>query len=265
MSIHSTAIIDAKAELDSSVEVGPYAIIDAGVKIDAGSVIGSHAHVSGPTTIGKDNTIGSFTCIGFPPQDLKYHGEETELVIGDNNHIREFVSMHRGTPGGHGRTAIGNNNLVMAYCHVAHDCIIGNHVIMVNNATLGGHVEIGDRATVGGMTAIHQFVRIGEYAYIGGMSGISLDIPPYVIVAGIRNELQIRSINRIGLKRAGFASEDIRNLNKAFMVIFKSEDLLLQDALAQVVKDYGDCPPVARMVNFFKVSSRNVARLSSDD
>lgn len=265
MSIHSTAIIDAKAELDSSVEVGPYAIIDAGVKIDAGSVIGSHAHVSGPTTIGKNNTIGSFTCIGFPPQDLKYHGEETELVIGDNNHIREFVSMHRGTPGGHGRTAIGNNNLVMAYCHVAHDCIIGNHVIMVNNATLGGHVEIGDRATVGGMTAIHQFVRIGEYAYIGGMSGISLDIPPYVIVAGIRNELQIRSINRIGLKRAGFASEDIRNLNKAFMVIFKSEDLLLQDALAQVVKDYGDCPPVARMVNFFKVSSRNVARLSSDD
>lgn len=265
MSIHSTAIIDPKAELDSSVEVGPYAIIDAGVKIDAGSAIGSHAHVSGPTTIGKDNTIGSFTCIGFPPQDLKYHGEETELVIGDNNHIREFVSMHRGTPGGHGRTAIGNNNLVMAYCHVAHDCIIGNHVIMVNNATLGGHVEIGDRATVGGMTAIHQFVRIGEYAYIGGMSGISLDIPPYVIVAGIRNELQIRSINRIGLKRAGFASEDIRNLNKAFMVIFKSEDLLLQDALAQVVKDYGDCPPVARMVNFFKVSSRNVARLSSDD
>ena len=153
----------------------------------------------------------------------------------------------------------------MGYCHVAHDCIVGDHVIMVNNATLGGHVEVGDRATIGGMSGVHQFVRIGEHAYIGGMSGISLDIPPYVVVAGIRNELQIRSINRIGLKRAGFKSEDIRKLNKAFMIIFKTEDLLLQDALAQVMKDFGDCPPVARMVNFFKVSNRNVARLSSDE
>lgn len=265
MSIHPTAVIDPKAELDSSVEVGPYAVIDAGAKIDAGTVVSSHAHISGKTTIGKNNTIGSFTCVGFPPQDLKYHDEETQLVIGDNNHIREFSSIHRGTPGGHGVTTIGSNNLFMAYSHIAHDCIVGNHVIMVNNATLGGHVEVGDRATIGGMSGIHQFVRIGEHAYIGGMSGISLDIPPYVIVAGIRNELQIRSINRIGLKRAGFSSEEIRNLNKAFMVIFKTEDLLLQDALAQVMKDFGDCPPVARMVNFFKVSSRNVARVSSDE
>ncbi len=265
MSIHPTAVIDNKAELDSSVEVGPYAIIDAGVKIDAGTTVSSHAHISGKTTIGKNNTIGSFSCVGFPPQDLKYHGEETELVIGDDNHIREYSSMHRGTPGGHGVTTIGNNNLFMAYSHVAHDCIVGNHVVMVNNATMGGHVEVGDRAIIGGMTAIHQFVRIGEHAYIGGMSGISLDIPPYVMVAGIRNELQIRSINRIGLKRAGFKSEDIRNLNKAFMVIFKTEGLLLQDALAQVMKDFGDCPPVVRMVNFFKVSNRNVARLSSDE
>ncbi len=265
MSIHPTAVIDPKAELDSSVEVGPYAVIDAGAKIDAGTVVSSHAHISGKTTIGTNNTIGSFTCVGFPPQDLKYHDEETQLVIGDNNHIREFSSIHRGTPGGHGVTTIGSNNLFMAYSHIAHDCIVGNHVIMVNNATLGGHVEVGDRATIGGMSGIHQFVRIGEHAYIGGMSGISLDIPPYVIVAGIRNELQIRSINRIGLKRAGFSSEEIRNLNKAFMVIFKTEDLLLQDALAQVMKDFGDCPPVARMVNFFKVSSRNVARVSSDE
>lgn len=265
MSIHPTAVIDSKAELDTAVVVGPYAVIDAGVKIGAGTVVSAHAHISGQTTIGTNNMIGSFTCIGFPPQDLKYHDEETRLVIGDNNQIREFSSMHRGTPGGHGVTTIGSNNLFMGYCHVAHDCIVGNHVIMVNNATLGGHVEVGDRATIGGMSGIHQFVRIGEYAYIGGMSGISLDIPPYVIVAGIRNELQIRSINRIGLKRAGFTSEEIRNLNKAFMVIFKTEDLLLQDALAQVMKDFGDCPPVARMVNFFKVSNRNVARLSSDE
>ena len=265
MSIHSTAVIDPKAELDSTAEVGPYAVIDAGVKIGAGTFIGSHAHVSGRTTIGKNNSIGSFTCIGFPPQDLKYHDEETQLVIGDDNHIREFSTIHRGTPGGHGVTTIGSNNLLMAYCHVAHDCIIGDHVIMVNNATLGGHVEIGDRATIGGMSGVHQFVRVGEHAYIGGMSGISLDIPPYVIVAGIRNELQIRSINRIGLKRAGFSSDEIRKLNKAFTIIFKTEDLLLQDALAQVMKDFGDCPPVVRMVNFFKVSNRNVARLSSDE
>ncbi|MDA3972104.1 MAG: acyl-ACP--UDP-N-acetylglucosamine O-acyltransferase [Desulfobulbaceae bacterium] len=265
MAIHPSAIIDPRAEIDSTAEIGPFVVIDGPVQIGAETKVESHAYLCGCTTIGKNNQVGAFTCLGSPPQDLKYHGEDTRLVIGDNNAIREYSSIHRGTPGGHGVTTVGNDNLVMAYCHIAHDCTLGNNVIMVNNATLGGHVEVGDRATIGGMTGVHQFVRVGEYAYIGGMSGVSLDIPPYVIIAGIRNDLQIRSINKIGLKRAGFSSSDIRILNKAFMAIFKTEGVLLKDALAQVTKDYGDCALVARLVNFFKVSNRNVARVSSDE
>ncbi len=265
MSIHPSAIIDSHAEIDSTAEIGPFVVIDGPVQIGADTKVESHAYISGCTTIGQKNRIGAFTCLGSPPQDLKYHGEETKLVIGDNNAIREYTTIHRGTPGGHGVTIVGDNNLIMAYCHIAHDCTLGNHVVLVNNATFGGHVEVGDRATIGGMTGVHQFVRIGEYAYIGAMSGVSLDIPPYVIVAGIRKELQISSINRIGLKRAGFSATDTRALNKAFMVIFKTEGLLLKDALAQVTKEYGDSAPVARLVNFFRVSNRNVARVSSNE
>jgi UDP-N-acetylglucosamine acyltransferase len=265
MSIHPSAIIDSLAEIDTTAEIGPFVVIDGPVQIGAETKVESHAYICGLTTIGKNNQIGAFTCLGAPPQDLKYHGEDTRLVIGDNNAVREYSSIHRGTPGGHGVTTLGNNNLIMAYCHIAHDCTLGDYVVMVNNATFGGHVEVGDRVTIGGMTGVHQFIRVGEYAYVGGMSGVSLDIPPYVMVAGIRNDLQIRSINRIGLKRAGFSSSDIRALNKAFMVIFRTEDVLLKDALAQVTKDYGDCAPVARLVNFFKGSSRNVARVSSNE
>jgi UDP-N-acetylglucosamine acyltransferase len=265
MTIHPTAIIDPAAQLDSSVTVGPYAVIGPGVSIDAGSRIGSHAFLSGPLTIGKNNDIGPFSSVGTPPQDIKYKGEETLLRIGDNNIIREYCSIHRGTPSGHGVTTIGSNCMLMAYSHVAHDCSLGNHVILVNNATLGGHVEVGERVTVGGMTAVHQFSRIGEYAFIGGMSGISMDVPPYVMVAGIRNDMQVRGINRIGLKRAGFSAEDIRNLGRAFTLIFKTRDLLLQEALERVRVEIPDCAPVARMVEFFNVSNRNVVRLSSDD
>ncbi|MBU4263139.1 MAG: acyl-ACP--UDP-N-acetylglucosamine O-acyltransferase [Proteobacteria bacterium] len=265
MTIHPTAIIDSGAELDSSVSVGPYAIIGKGVRIDADSQIGPHAFLSGPLTIGKANNIGAFSCIGAPPQDIKYKGEETLLKIGDGNIIREYCSLHRGSPGGHGVTTIGSNCMLMAYSHVAHDCTIGNNVILVNNATLGGHVEIGDRVTVGGMTAVHQFSRIGEYSFIGGMSGISMDVPPYVIVAGIRNDMQVRGINKIGLKRAGFSNDDIRNLGRAFTLIFKTRELLLQEALEKVKTEIPDSAPVARMVEFFNVSNRNVVRLSSDD
>ena len=265
MSIHPSAIIDPLAEIDSTAEIGPFVVIDGPVQIGAETKVESHAYICGHTTIGKNNQIGAFTCLGAPPQDLKYHGEDTRLVLGDHNAVREYSSIHRGTPGGHGVTTLGNNNLIMAYCHIAHDCTLGNHVVLVNNATFGGHVDVGDRATIGGMTGVHQFVRIGEYAYIGGMSGVGLDIPPYVMVAGMRNDFQIRSINRIGLKRAGFSAADIRSLNKAFMAIFKTEGVLLKDALAQVSKDYGDCAPVARLVNFFKVSNRNVARVSSNE
>lgn len=265
MSIHPTAIVDAAAELDSSVTVGPYSIIGKGVRIGAETRIAPHSVISGPATIGKNNNIGSYCTIGASPQDIHYKGEPTELIIGDNNEIREYCSIHRGSPGGHGITFIGDNNMLMAYVHVAHDCKLGNHIIMVNNATLGGHVEVGNRVTIGGMSAVHQFSRLGEYAFIGGMSGISMDVPPYVMVAGIRNDMQVRGINRIGLKRAGFSGDDIRLLGKAFVLIFKTKALLLQEALEQVEKEITDSVPVARMVDFFRTSKRSVIRLSSDD
>ncbi len=265
MTIHSTAIVDPGAELDSSVTVGPYAVIEKGVCIDADTIIETHAYLSGPLTVGRDNVIGAFSCVGAPPQDIHYKGEPTTLVIGNNNIIREYCSIHRGSPGGHGETVIGNNNMLMAYVHVAHDCRLGDHVIMVNNATLGGHVEVGDRVTIGGMSAVHQFSRIGEYAFVGGMTGISMDVPPYVMVAGIRNDMQVRGINRIGLKRAGFSPDDIRKLGKAFILIFKTKDLLLQEALDKALKEIPDCEPVERLVDFFKTSQRSVIRLSSDD
>lgn len=264
MKIHPTAVVDPDASLDSSVRVGPYTVIEKDVQIGPDTEIGPHSIISGPTAIGARNRIGSFASIGAPPQDMHYRDEPTRLEIGDDNWIREYTSLHRGSPGGSGVTRIGNHNILMAYSHVAHDCRLDNHIIMVNNATLGGHVEVGDRVTLGGMVAVHQFSRIGEYSFVGGMSGISLDVPPYIIVAGIRNKVHIRGINRIGLKRAGFDSQTIKNLLKAFVIIFKTPELLLQEALAQTMTELPDCKAVARLVQFFKDSRRNVMRLSTD-
>jgi UDP-N-acetylglucosamine acyltransferase len=263
MNIHPTAIIDPKAELDSSVSVGPYAVIGPEVSIGAGSEIGPHTVINGPTIMGPGNRIGPFANIGADPQDLKFGGEKTGLTLGSNNSIREYVSIHRGTANGRGMTLIGSDNLLMAYCHVAHDCIIGNQVIMANAATLGGHVEIEDKATLGGLVAVHQFTRIGAFAYIGGMSGISKDIPPYIIVAGIRNRMRVSGINKIGLQRNGFDEETIRNLHKAFRIIFRT-DLLLEEALARTVAEIPDCEPVARLVQFFRSAPRPVVRTSNN-
>jgi UDP-N-acetylglucosamine acyltransferase len=265
MKIHPTAVIDPGADLDSSVCVGAYSVIEKNVQIGADSIVDGHTIISGPTTIGERNKIGSFACVGAAPQDMHYQNEPTRLTIGNDNWIREYTSLHRGSPGGKGNTVIGNNNLLMAYCHVAHDCQLDDNIIMVNNATLGGHVEIGKRANIGGMVAVHQFTRIGEYSFIGGMSGISMDVPPYIIVAGIRNKMKIRGINRIGLKRAGFSAETIKNLSRAFTIIFKTPDLLLQEALAEAIMEIPDCKAVRHLVNFFKESERNVMRLSTDD
>ncbi|MBC8317010.1 MAG: acyl-ACP--UDP-N-acetylglucosamine O-acyltransferase [Desulfobulbaceae bacterium] len=265
MSIHPLAIVDPSAELDSTVSVGSYSIIEKGVRVDAGTEIGPHAVIGKLTTIGKGNRIGPFTTIGTPPQDITYADEDTLLSIGDHNIIREYCSIHRGTVKGRGETVIGNNNMLMAYCHVAHDCILKNNIVLVNNATLGGHVEVGDRAIIGGMTGIHQFSRIGEYAFVGGMSGISMDVPPYLIVAGIRNDMRVRSINRIGLKRAGFSGDEIRKLGRAYTIIFKTEGLLLQDALEQAESEITDSELVNNLIQFFKDASRNVVRLSKDD
>lgn len=265
MNIHPTAVVDPKAELDSSVTVGPYAVIDKDVKIGKNTRIEAHTTVSGPTTIGENNYIGSFAVIGGPPQDMAYKGEPTELIIGDNNQIREYTSIHRGTPAGNAKTVIGNENLLMAYTHVAHDCVIGNHVIMANVATLAGHVEVGDRASIGGLVAVHQFCRIGSFAYIGGVSGISLDVPPYVIIAGTRNRTRISGINKIGLRRNGYNRETINNLDTAFRIIFRSPNLLMKDAIEVAKEQLKDCPEVVKMVEFFESSKRGVVKRTIED
>jgi UDP-N-acetylglucosamine acyltransferase len=265
MSIHPTAVVDSRAELHSSVYVGPYAVIEAGVCIGADSRIEAHAVVSGPTTIGERNLIGSFAIVGGAPQDLSYKGEPTELIIGSDNQIREFASIHRGTPGGHMKTIIGNNNLLMAYTHVAHDCVIGNHVIMANVATLAGHVEVGDRASIGGLVAVHQFCRIGTFSYIGGVSGIGLDVPPYVIIAGTRNRTRISGINKVGLKRNGFSRETIKMLDTAYRIIFRTPTLLMKDAIEVARNEFPDCAEVQTLVRFFEDSKRGVVKQTVED
>jgi UDP-N-acetylglucosamine acyltransferase len=264
MSIHPTAVIDPKAELDGSVTVGPYAVIGADVRIGAESRIEAHAVVSGPTTIGSRNQISSFATVGGPPQDLKYKGEPTELIIGDDNLIREYASIHRGTVDGGGKTTIGDSNLLMAYTHVAHDCLIGNRVILANVATLAGHVEVQDHASIGGLVAVHQFCRIGKFSYIGGVSGISLDVPPYVILAGTRNRTRISGINKIGLRRNGYDRETISNLENAFRIIFRTPELLMKDALEQARSEYPDCPEVQYLIRFFEESKRGVVKRTED-
>lgn len=264
MTFHPTAVVDPKAEIDSSVTVGPYVIIEGSVNIGPNTRIDAHTVVTGSTTIGEGNRVGPFATIGAAPQDIHYKDEPTELIIGDKNQIREYVSIHRGTEKGNGRTVIGNSNMIMAYSHIAHDCNIGNHVIMANVATLAGHVEIGDHANLGGLVAVHQFCRIGAHTYIGGMSGIGLDVPPYVIMEGTRNQMRIAGINKIGLRRGGKDRETIKKLDEAFKLLFRSPQLLLKDALAQIEEELADCSEVKYLVDFFQTSKRGVVKRTLD-
>ena len=261
MNIHPTAIVDPGAELDSSVKVGPYAIIENKVKIGRDTVIKPHTVLSGPTTIGSGNVIGPFATVGAPPQDLKYKGEDTELVIGDNNQIREYVSIHRGTITDKAITTVGSGNLLMGYVHIAHDCIIGNSAILANGATLAGHVQIDDHAIIGGLVAVHQFTRIGAYSYIGGLSGISKDVPPFVIVSGTRKHMRVSGINKVGLRRRGFDNETLKKLDKAYRIIFMSPELLLQEALEQAAEEITGCEAVNQLINFFRTSKQGVIRM----
>lgn len=263
--IHPTAVIDPGATLHETVSVGPYAVVGPDVAIGPGCEIASHTVITGPTKIGAGNKIGPFATVGAPPQDLKYHGEPTELIIGDHNVIREYVSIHRGTPTGISYTKVGDHNLLMGSVHIAHDCIVGNHVIMANAATLAGHVEIEDRAIIGGLTAVQQFSRIGTYCYIGGMSGVSKDVPPYVIMSGIRGQMRVTGINRVGLKRAGFSPESISGLVQAFKIIFRRPELLLQEALDLALAEVPGCAEVEHLVNFFRTTKRSVLRAAGDD
>jgi UDP-N-acetylglucosamine acyltransferase len=266
MNIHPTAIVDPGAELDSSVDVGPYVIIENRVQIGRDTVIKPHSVISGPTTIGSGNVIGPFATVGAPPQDLKYKGEDTELVVGDNNQIREYVSIHRGTVTDKAITTVGSGNLLMGYVHIAHDCVIGNSAILANAATLAGHVQVDDHAIIGGLVAVHQFTRIGSYSYIGGLSGISKDVPPFVIVSGTRKHMRVSGINKVGLRRCGFDNETLKKLDKAYRIIFMSPELLLQDALEQAAAEITGCEPVNQLINFFRTSKQGVIRtLESTD
>jgi UDP-N-acetylglucosamine acyltransferase len=260
MNIHPTAIVDPGAELDDSVNVGPYVIIEKGVKIGRGSEIKPHSVLTGPTTIGSGNVIGPFATVGAPPQDLKYKGEDTELIIGDNNQIREYVSIHRGTVTGNGITTIGSRNLLMGYVHIAHDCIVGNSAVLANAATLAGHVQVEDYAIIGGLVAIHQFSRIGAFSYIGGLSGISKDVPPFIIVSGTRKEMRVSGINKVGLRRRGLDSDTLKKLDRAYKIIFMTPDLLLKDALEQAAAELVGCEPVDQLINFFRTSKQGVIR-----
>ncbi len=255
--IHPTAIVDAKAELDSTVEVGPYTIIGPHVTIGAGTTIGSHSVIEPYVSIGPDCKIFQYAAIGAIPQSLKFGGEKSFVKIGRGSMIREFVTIHRGTEFGGGVTEIGEENFLMNYTHVAHDCIIGRQVVFANNATLAGHITIGDYATVGGLTAIHQFVRVGDYAFIGGKSAVVKDIPPYVISAGDRAKLH--GLNSVGLKRRGFSKEALSQLKKAYRIIFRI-GLTMHEAVDRVKAEVDQIPEVTKFVDFIQTSERGITR-----
>ncbi|MCM2356568.1 MAG: acyl-ACP--UDP-N-acetylglucosamine O-acyltransferase [Geobacteraceae bacterium] len=255
--IHPTAVIHPDAQLASNVEVGPYAVIGAHVRIGRGTKIGAHAVIDGWTEIGEDNQIFHLASVGGVPQDLKYKGEETWLRIGNSNIFREFVTIHPGTVTGDGETTIGDGNLFMAYCHAAHDCHIGNNVVMANGATLAGHVRVEDYAILGGLTAVHQFVTIGAYTMVGGGAMVGQDVPPYTIATGDRARL--RGLNMVGLRRRGFPEETIRSLKKAYKILAFSK-LRIADALERIRNEIPMLPELARFIEFIEKSERGICR-----
>ncbi len=257
MDIHPTAIIDSTVELGENVKIGAYAIIKGKVKIGDNTSIGEHAYIQGNTEIGNNNKIFPFASIGTDPQDLKYKGEDTKLIIGDNNIFREFVTINRGTSGGHGITKIGNNNLFMAYSHVAHDCEVKNFVILANNATLAGHILVENYAIIGGLSAIHQFCRIGEYAMIAGKTGVAKDVAPFMLASGQRAKLY--GVNVIGLRRHGFSEERIRTIRKVYNLLFKSK-VKFKEKCEQVEKEYGDNVDIIKILEFIKTSERGILK-----
>lgn len=255
--IHATAIVHPSARIDASVSIGPYSIVGEQVKIGAGTKIASHVVIERWTEIGRDNQIFQFASVGAGPQDLKYKGEETWLVIGDRNRIREFATLHRGTVDGGGRTVVGNDNLLMAYSHVAHDCEVHNRIVMANAATLAGHVEVEDNAILGGLVAVHQFCRVGCHAMISGGAMIAQDIPPYTIAQGDR--AKTIGINLVGLKRRGFPEATIRGIKNAYKLMFRS-GLRMEEALKRIDSELGTIPEVQHFAAFIKGSQRGIAR-----
>ncbi len=253
--IHPTAIVDREVELGAGVSVGPYSIIQGRVVIGPGTQIGPHVVIKEFTTIGARCRIFQFAAVGEIPQDLKFQGEESQLIIGDDNTIREFATMHRGTGGGGGLTSIGNHNLFMAYTHVAHDCHVGHGVIMSNAATLAGHIRVEDHAILGGLSAVHQFGRVGRHAFIGGCSAVHRDVPPYAMAVG--NRAKLVGLNLVGMKRAGFSEATLHALKRAYEILFLSE-MNLKEAIGRLRQEFPHIPEIQNLLNFLETSERGL-------
>jgi len=256
--IHPTAVVDPKAEIGEDVEIGPYSVIEGEVVVGQGTRIGPHVFIGKNTQIGKGCQIFQFASIGEGPQALAYKGEKTLLLIGDQNVIRECVTLNRGTVHGGGKTVIGNGNLFMAYSHVGHDCVIGNQVILANSAALAGHILLEDHATIGGLSAVHQFCRVGTHAFVSGITGIAQDLPPYMLASG--NRATLFGLNMVGLKRFKFPETTLRALKKAYRIIFRA-GLTLEKALGQIKDDeISMVAEVQHLVQFIQESKRGICR-----
>ncbi|MCX7913829.1 MAG: acyl-ACP--UDP-N-acetylglucosamine O-acyltransferase [Thermodesulfovibrionales bacterium] len=255
--IHPTSIVSSKAVIHDNVYIGPFCIVGDGVTIKDGTRLISNVIIDGDTVIGENCTIYPFTSIGLPPQDLTYKNEKTGVRIGNNNIIRENVTIHRGSVKGDGLTEIGDSNFIMAYVHIAHDCKIGNSIIMANVATLGGHVVVEDYAVIGGVVAIHQFTRIGAYSMVGGFSGVVQDVIPYMMASGERAKLY--GPNAIGLKRRGFSEETINMLKRVYKVLFREKNTL-QNAIQKIKKDFPQTEEIKKIIDFIEKSQRGICR-----
>jgi len=255
--IDPRAAVSREARLAPDVTVGPFTVIGPGVEIGPRTVVGPHAVINGPTVLGADNHVFQFASIGDAPQDKKYRGEPTRLVIGDRNVFREFVTVNRGTTHDKGVTTIGNDNLLMACAHVAHDCTVGNNTVFANGAVLGGHVEIGDWVILGGLSAVHQFVKVGAHAFLSGGAMVRRDVPPYVIVIG--DPAVPQAVNSEGLKRRGFSEEQIRAIREAYRTLYRS-DLRLSEALARLEPLAAQRPELRAFVDFIQNATRSIVR-----
>jgi UDP-N-acetylglucosamine acyltransferase len=256
--VHPTAVVDQRAELASGVEVGPGAVIGPNVRVGARTVIGACAVLDGHLTIGEDNRIFPHAVLGTPPQDIKYKDEPTRLQIGDRNLVREFVTVHRGTPQGKGITTIGSDVFLMAYAHIAHDNLLEDHVVVANSVQIAGHVTLGKYAIVGGCCAVHQFVRVGPHAFIGGGSVVVMDIPPFCKATG--NRARLHGLNTIGIRRRGFTAEDVRQLRRAYRLAFQS-GLLVSEAALRIEREIiPHCPAASVLAEFLSTSRRGVTR-----
>lgn len=257
MEIHASAVVSPHAELAEGVRIGPYSIVGDHVTIGKDTVIGSHVVIEGHTQIGERNHISPFVSLGFPPQDVGYRGEDTRLIVGDDNIIREYVTINRATTKQDWVTVVGNENYLMAYAHIAHDCHLGNRIIMSNVATLGGHITVGDYVTMGGQVAVHQFVRMGDYAFLGGKSGVDRDVPPFMLTAGERAKLY--GVNRKGLSRLCFSQETIDGLKKAFRIIWR-ENTRFSEGISQVRREIPSFPELEMLLSFIEGSKRGILR-----